>query len=201
MMVLWRLASVAAGRLPERPERWRDWRNRFPGWFRALLRASSFVSLFLGGIIMLSFYRRHTIMVADRVVSFPLKSLELGLLFFICVPIGALILCITVIGLPIGLVTLAAYFVFLYVSSIYVALTIGREILERITKQDVRIVWHMVLGLFIITALSLIPYYVGWLVRLICILFGLGGMLMTGKRVRVAPRDEITKERRNVHRG
>ena len=64
-----------------------------------------------------------------------------------------------------------------------------REILDRVTKQDVRIIWQMILGLFIITGLSIIPYYIGLIVRLICILLGLGGMLMT-RKVRMARAQE-----------
>ena len=191
-MVLWKLASAVADHLPKQPERWKEWKDQLPAWFRTLLRLSSFVSLLIAGIIILSLYGRHATMVADRIMSFPLKSLGLGLLFLICVPIGALILCVTIIGLPIGLVVLATYLVFFYISRVYVALAIGREILDRITKQDVRIIWPMILGLFIITALSSIPYYVGWIIRLVCILSGLGGMLMTGRKVRMAPREEAT---------
>jgi hypothetical protein len=190
-MMFWKLTSVAAGYLPENPENWKEWKRQLPAWFRSLIRVSSFVSLLIAGMIILSTYERHATMVADRIISFPLKSLGLGLLFLICVPIGALILCVSIIGLPIGLVALAAYLVFSYISRVYVALAIGREILDRITKQDIRIVWPMIFGLFIITALSLIPYYVGWVFRLVCIPFGLGGMLMTGRRIRVAPREEI----------
>jgi cytoskeletal protein CcmA (bactofilin family) len=189
-MVLWKLVSVIADHLPERPDRWKQWKAQFPAWFRTLLGLSSFVSLLIAGIIILSVYGRHATMVADRIVSFPLKSFGLGLIFLICVPIGALILCITVIGLPIGLVALATYLVFFYISRVYVALAIGREILDRISKQDIRMIWPMALGLFIITALSSIPYYIGWVIRLVCILFGLGGMLMTGRKVRVVPREE-----------
>jgi cytoskeletal protein CcmA (bactofilin family) len=191
-MVLWNLASVVADHLPEQPERWKEWKDQLPAWFRTLVRVSSFVSLLIAGIIILSLYGRHATIVADRIVSFPLKSFGLGLLFLICVPIGALILCVTIIGLPIGLVVLATYLVFFYISRVYVALAIGREILDRISKQDIRMIWPMILGLFIITALSSIPYYVGWTIRLVCTLFGLGGMLMTGRRVRVAPREEAT---------
>ena len=185
-MVLWKLVSVVADHLPEQPEKWKD---RLPAWFRILLKISPFFSLLIAGIIVLSVYRRHATMVADRIVSFPLKSFGLGLLFSICVPIGALILCMTVIGLPIGLISLATYLVFSYISRVYVALAIGRELLDRITKRDVRTIWPMILGLFIITVLSSIPYYIGWAIRLICILFGLGGMLMIERRVRVAPRE------------
>ena len=190
-MMFWKLTSVVAGYLPEQPESWKEWKRQLPAWFRSLIRVSSFVSLLIAGMIILSTYERHATMVADRIISFPLKSLGLGLIFLICVPIGALILCVSIVGLPIGLIALAAYLVFSYISRVYVALAIGREILDRITNQDVRIVWPMIFGLFIITALSLIPYHVGWVIRLVCIPFGLGGMLMTGKRVRVAPREEI----------
>ncbi len=189
-MVFWRLTSILANYLPEQPERWKEWRNSSPLWFRILLGFSSFVSLLIAGAVILVVYRRHATMVADRIVSFPLKTLGWGLIFLVCVPIAAAILCISVIGLPVGLIGLATYLVFSYISRVYVALAIGRGILDRITKQDIRIIWPLMLGLIIITVLSSIPFYVGWLVKIICVLFGLGGMLMMEKRVRVAPRDD-----------
>ena len=128
-------------------------------------------------------------MVADRIVSFPLRTLGWGLIFLVCVPITALILCFSIVGLPVGITALATYLVFSYISRVYVALAIGREILDRITKQELRVIWPLIIGLLIITILSSIPFYIGWIVRILCVLFGLGGMLIVEKRVRIAPRD------------
>jgi len=191
-MLLWKPVSIVAAHLPEQPEKWGEWKAQFPAWLRTLLGVSSFVSLLIAGIFTLSLYRRHATMVADKIVSFPLKCLLRGLIFLVCVPIVALILCVTIIGLPIGLIALVVYLALFYISRIYVALAIGREILDRITRQEIRIIWPMILGLLIITILSAIPYYIGLVIKLICVLFGLGGLLMTGRRVRVAPREETT---------
>ncbi len=188
--VLWKLTSVLANHLPEEPQNWKEWKTGFPLWFRILLRVSSFISLLIAGIVILIVYGRQANMVADRIVSSPWKTLGWGLIVLICVPIVALILCVSIVGLPVGLVAIATYLVFSYVSRVYVALVIGRGILDRVTKQDVRIIWPLIVGLLIITILSSIPFYVGWIVRIICVLFGLGGMLIMEKKVRVAPRNE-----------
>lgn len=189
IILLWRLTSMLVNHLPEQPQSWKEWKSGFPSWFRILLRLSSFISLLIAGIVILIVYGRHATMVVDRIVSSPLKTLLWGLVFLICVPIAALLLCISIVGLPVGLITLATYLVFSYISRVYVALAIGREILDRVTKQDVRIIWPLIVGLLIITILSSIPFYVGWVVRIVCVLFGLGGMLMMEKRIRIAPRN------------
>jgi hypothetical protein len=191
-MGLRRVASVLASYLPEQPGSWEEWEDGFPMWFRVLFRLSSFVSLLIAGVAILLIYERHATIVVDRIVSFPLKAFLRGLIFLIGVPISALILCVSVIGLPVGIIAMLTCLIFSYVSRVYVALAIGREILDRVTKQDVRVIWVLILGLVIITVLSSIPFYIGWVVRLICVLFGLGGMLMVGRRVRVVPRDEAT---------
>ncbi len=190
MMIFWGLCSAVANYLPEQPGNWKEWKDGLPAWFRALFRLSSFVSLLIAGIIIISLYERHATMVADRIISFPLKSFGLGLLFLVGIPIVALILCITIVGLPLGLVAMTTCLVFSYISRVYVALVIGREILDRISKQEIRIIWPLILGLLIITLLSFIPYFIGGIIQLVCVLFGLGGMLMTGRRVRVAPKEE-----------
>jgi hypothetical protein len=190
MMIFWRLCSTVANFLPEQPGNWKEWKDGLPAWLRTLFRLSSFVSLLIAGIIIISLYERHATMVADRIISFPLKSFGLGLLFLVGIPIVALILCITIVGLPLGLVALTTCLVFSYISRVYVALVIGREILDRISKQEIRIIWPLILGLLIITLLSFIPYFIGGIIQLVCVLFGLGGMLMTGRKVRVAPKEE-----------
>jgi cytoskeletal protein CcmA (bactofilin family) len=189
-ILLWKLTSVLANHIPEQPESWKEWKSDLPLWLRILLRSSYFVSLLIAGIFILIVYRRHATMVADRIISFPLRTVGSGLIILICVPIASLILCISIVGLPIGLVSLAAYLVFAYIGRVYVALAIGREILDRITKQEVRIIWPLIVGLLIIMLLSSIPFYIGWIFRILFVLFGMGGMLIVEKRVRIAPRDE-----------
>lgn len=181
-MVLWKLASKLAHWLPEKPKNWREWEDGSPAWFKVLLKISSFFSLFITGIVILALYSRHATMVADRIMSSTLKVLLWGLVFLICVPIAALILCVSIVGAPVGLIALATYLVFSYISRVYVALAIGREILDRVTKQDVRVIWQLLIGLLIITLLSSIPFYIGSGIKLICVILGLGGMLMIERR-------------------
>ncbi|MBD3183065.1 hypothetical protein GF312_12290 [Candidatus Poribacteria bacterium] len=189
VMTFWDIMASLANRLPENPEKFREWRSKTPGWFRILLQVSPLVSLLIAGLVILILYERHVTMVANRIIAFPLKSFGMGLLFLACVPIGSIILCLTIIGIPIGIIALAAYIVFLFVSRIYVGLAIGREILERITKHELRIIWQMILGILLIAILTAIPY-IGWLIGIVFISFGLGGMITTGRRTRLLSKEE-----------
>ena len=181
-MALWWLATVVANRFPQDPGKLQEWEAQLPGWFRVLFSASAFFSLLVAGLIIISVYERHATLVADRILSSPLGSLGMGLLFLVTAPVAIIVLAFTIIGIPISFVVLAACIVVIYISRVYVALLIGRTIFDHITKQDVRSVWPMILGLIIVTALSSIPYHIGLVVKVVSIAIGLGGLLVTKKR-------------------
>jgi len=83
---------------------------------------------------------------------------------------------ITVIGIPVGLIALLLYGIAVYLSQIPVALLIGRLILgwNRAMSQG-SMIGALALGLFILLLLMLIPF-VGWLVGLLTVAFGLGSL-------------------------
>jgi len=98
----------------------------------------------------------------------------------IAIPLIAMILMITVIGLPLGLIVLFTYIVILYISKIFVGLAIGRSIVTYVKKEISSPYWHLVVGLIIIVFATRLPL-VGFLISLIVILTGLGALFMTWK--------------------
>ncbi len=62
---------------------------------------------------------------ADTVKNASLKSLGLGLLFLVGVPVSIVILFITVIGIPLGILTIVAYITLLLLATIIVSLVIS----------------------------------------------------------------------------
>jgi len=106
------------------------------------------------------------------------KSLGIGFVALIIVPVAAIILMITLLGLPLGLMSLAFYAVFLYLSQLFFSVFLGEKIIGAITKaENVSPYWSLLLGFSVISIISLVPF-VGWLVKFIAGLFGLGALVL-----------------------
>jgi len=140
----------------------------------------SFLSILLIGLLMVRFTGNTTIRVSDTIAAHFLKSLGSGVLLLIAIPLIALILMLTVIGIPLGLIVLFTYIVILYISKIFVGLVIGRRILTYAKQEISSPYWHLVVGLIIIAFATRIPL-LGFLISLIVILAGLGALVMAWK--------------------
>jgi hypothetical protein len=130
-------------------------------------------SIFLLGLVLLLLFPRAADAVARSGAG---KSLLVGLLTFILLPILALVALVTIIGLPLGFVLLLAIG---YVSA---AWAIGRRILK---PPKARILAFLV-GLVILRLLALIPF-VGGLISFLATLLGLGALALAAGRARKAP--------------
>lgn len=110
-----------------------------------------------------------------------LQSLALGVLGLIVVPVLAIVLMVTVIGLPAGLLLLTAFLVMLYLTQIIAGITIGRFILPRSWNDGSR-GFHllaMTLGVVIIGALRLVPVpYLFTVLSVVITLWGAGAAIM-----------------------
>lgn len=104
-----------------------------------------------------------------------LLSAGVGALVLIAVPIAAVLLCVTLIGLPAGLVMGAAWVLGLYLSKIVVAHFLGNALL-RPKQQDPRsMALPLLVGLVLVLIAVSLPY-VGWAINLLLVIIGLGAI-------------------------
>jgi cytoskeletal protein CcmA (bactofilin family) len=138
-----------------------------------------FMSLLLG-IILILLAPRWVKEITVSIRTHPWASLGWGALILIATPIFALIVCITVIGLPLGLITFVFYVIAIYITQILVGLLIGQWIVGAFREINTKItlVVALALGLAILRLLRLIPL-VGFFVGLATVLFGLGALLIS----------------------
>jgi len=110
-----------------------------------------------------------------------LPSFLMGLLAVIAVPVVAFVLLVTVIGIPAGLILLALYFAALYLSQVFVGITIGRFVLPGGWNDGSR-GFHllaMTLGVVALGALRLIPVpYLHSILSVLITIWGAGAALM-----------------------
>lgn len=112
-----------------------------------------------------------------RSVSLPdatavVRSGALGLVAAVTLPVAALILCVTIVGLPLGVLTFVVGAIGLYFSKIVVAEIIGRAIL-RDPDSPPHFAATLITGLIIVIVAVNLPF-IGWLANLVLTLVGLG---------------------------
>ena len=106
-------------------------------------------------------------------------SLLLGFLALVCIPVAALILVFTLIGVPLALLAIALCLALLLVG--YVSAGIGAWALAKLKADRTEAKWWRigaaVLGVLAISLLGRLPY-LGGLVVLGALLIGLGALLL-----------------------
>jgi cytoskeletal protein CcmA (bactofilin family) len=96
----------------------------------------------------------------------------LGVLVMCGVPIAAVIACVTVVGLFIGISTLLVWFASLYFAQVIVGALVGQWLMGR-TSELWPLIGRMAVGVVIVRLCTTIPVIGGW-VKLAVIIWGLG---------------------------
>lgn len=100
------------------------------------------------------------------------------------IPLVSLLLMITVIGIPMGVILLIVYGLALYLARIITAVLMGNMILRRIGQVTF---WtellQVLIGLLIIEILSLLPV-INILTGVVVVVIGLGAMTLSTRRIK-----------------
>ena len=156
----------------ETPVRREDFMSRLPG------EIIGYLWLLLIGIISLILAPELTQKNSDSISVNPLKNLLWGLLFLIVTPIVAVLLLITIIGIPLSLILLVIYIILVYISRIYIGLWVGQYVLGKLKQETRSRVLAMALGLIIVVIGINLPI-IGGFIHFIIILLGLGAIILT----------------------
>lgn len=176
-----RQAEIAPGatiagqvrRLPVEPRRER---RPTPGpgagllWFNLLLA----VALFIVGAVGLALVPRFLRSAANQLREKPGWSIVWGIMLFIVVPIAALVVGFTLVGIPLSLLAWAVWGFAVLFAAIPVALYLGREFTGWLRRgAPLSPYANLAIGLLLIALASAIPF-LGPLVWLAVVFFGLG---------------------------
>lgn len=136
------------------------------------------------GIVIVLLAPRRVKAVTESIRTRPWASLGWGTIILIFTPIATLIVFITIIGIPLGLIALALYTIAIYLTQLFVGLFVGQLIIggSRGVESRAALVGALVLGLAILSILRLIPY-LGAVIWVATILFGLGAILVSGRKL------------------
>lgn len=101
-------------------------------------------------------------------------SFGLGSLVMFGVPIAALIACITVVGLLIGISAFIVWITALYCAQIVVGAIVGQWLMGH-TRETWQLIGRMVVGVILVRVVEMIPHLGGW-VKLAVLLWGMGAI-------------------------
>jgi cytoskeletal protein CcmA (bactofilin family) len=136
------------------------------------------------GAIVVALLPRFTAAAAEIIPERPFRSALVGLGWFILVPIAIIIAVITVIGIPLAIVSALLYGIVAYLSTIPFAVWVGRLLLgarNRAGRQGVLL--SFLVGGILLLAVQMIPI-LGPIVALIAGCVGLGAIMLRTIAVR-----------------
>jgi len=147
-------------------------------WTRILSWAASF----LFGIVLWLLAPRWFLRTENALKSFG-RSIGVGALFLFATPIAAILACITIVGLSLGLAALLLYGIALYAAQVFVAMWIGDRLLGEDASDTAarnrtgHVAGRLALGLVVLRILQAIPL-LGAIVSFVIVLWGLGAILL-----------------------
>lgn len=104
-------------------------------------------------------------------------SFGLGVLVFFGVPIAAIIACVTVVGLFVGISAVFVWYASLYFAQLIVGALVGQWLMGR-TRETWPLIGRMAVGIVLVRMATVIPEIGGW-VKFGVILWGLGAISLT----------------------
>jgi hypothetical protein len=140
-------------------------------WHQVLLWGASFVFGLVVLLLAPGFFFD-----AERACGKTAQAVGFGLLFLFATPIAAIILCVTIVGLGVGISTLFLYFIAIYSAQVFVGSWLG----ERILGSGVGVgsgLGRLALGLLLLRAVGMLPYVGHWISFLV-VAWGLGAMVL-----------------------
>ncbi|MFQ6082418.1 MAG: hypothetical protein ACE5WD_03555 [Candidatus Aminicenantia bacterium] len=146
-------------------------KSKWLNWKFYVFKLLFMIGTIIIGIVLIKLFPKLTGKVSEQ-VRYYWKSLGIGFVVLVCLPIATALVAITIIGIPLAIILFLFYFLFLYIGKIFVSLVAGEEILK---SRESASLWALILGIVIFTILFNIPY-VGWLIRLLTMILGLGAL-------------------------
>lgn len=135
-----------------------------------------FIAALVAGTVIVALTKDHARKTAETIRTKPLKSLGIGFVTYICMPLILLVLLVLILTIPLMFVVGLAYAIVLYVAKFYFSIWLGNLILRRGGRTDVSPIPSMLLGLTLVYLVTAVPI-VGTLIGIVIIFFGLGALM------------------------
>ena len=179
-------AQIAGTTTHKLPEAEKEQSKTFPLALFSSIKTKfiGFLMALIAGLLIILIAPKRLTSIAESIHTRPGPSVGWGSLILFITPIAAIIVCITIIGLPVGLIALALWGIAIYLAQIPFSLFLGQWIISHFGEvKDSKgfMIGALAVGLFTIKLLTLIPYF-GFFIVLTVTLFGLGAIVVNARK-------------------
>lgn len=149
---------------------------KFAAIFSAVL-LWKFFALLASALVIGMMFRRWSKELVSIATRRPLFELGRGLLVLVAVPAISVILFMTLIGVPFGIVGLFGFVIMMLFTWIVTPIIVGSVVYKYFSKRELEVSWKTILlGVFICTLLGLVPF-IGWLAQILLMYITLGSIV------------------------
>lgn len=106
------------------------------------------------------------------------RSLVVGFVLLVTVPVAAVLLAFTVIAIPVSVIAMLLYLATFYPGQVFVAAWLGQSILTGLRKGSGGAppsFWALLVGAIVLVILFAVPF-AGWAIRLVAVFSGFGAL-------------------------
>ena len=149
-----------------------------------------FAGVFFVGALFLVLFPGLSSRAAETIGRDPWQSLGLGFAILVCVPFLAVVLLVTIIGIPLALLLMPLYMLLMFLGWIVAALFIGQRGVALVRGAAPLSTGSRLLALLLaLLALSLVRHlpYVGSIVAFMALIAGIGALVAQGWSRRAGP--------------
>jgi hypothetical protein len=141
-------------------------------WFKIVWALSLLLTVVILVLLCPQWVESHGLAIWER----PGWSLLWGVVGVIVTPIVAIALCVTLVGIPLGILLLFLYFWSLYLTQLSLGIVVGQKVF--LPESKGRLMFAAIAGIVLVQVLTFVPY-LGTLVVIAGLLLGLGGIIET----------------------
>jgi len=153
------------------------WRYYRPFAFRFAGRVMEALWLLAIGFVALAVAPRGVPRVVERVSRHFGMSLLTGFILLVVVPVAALLVAFTLIGIPLSIAAVLLYLATLYPGQIFPALWLGEWIMRNLRRGGAPPSPYLAMTVGVILfAIAVAVPFIGWLLRLVALLAGFGAL-------------------------
>ena len=133
-----------------------------------------FLALFVCALVIGLAFRRYSREVVAKATARPLSEIGKGLIVFAALPVISVLLLVTMVGIPFGILGLIGFVVAMLFAWIITPIIVGSIVYQYFSKGNPEVSWKTILlGAFLYTIIGFVPF-LGWLVQMLLMFLALG---------------------------
>lgn len=135
-----------------------------------------FITLLVCALIIGLVLKRFNKEIIALAIKRPLYEFGMGVVIMITVPIVSILLFMTLVGIPFGVLGLLGFVIMMIFTWILTPIILGSVVYHYFSKKELEVSWKTILlGVFLFAILGVIPF-LGWLLQMLLVFTTLGSL-------------------------